>query len=103
MSGNALIYRFIRPNVYWSMIRTTYDDGDEEGSGDEDVVETFMGASEVNIAGDVTTRSFEEHDHDIDEFDYLLNKMSIIPKNSLNDRFGGEYYMVVHDKMSKTM
>ncbi|KAL6966146.1 hypothetical protein U1Q18_041789, partial [Sarracenia purpurea var. burkii] len=50
--------------------------------------ETFMGASGVNIAGDATTRSFEEHDLDIDKFDYLLNKMSIIPKNSLNDRFG---------------
>ncbi|KAL6987686.1 hypothetical protein U1Q18_013435 [Sarracenia purpurea var. burkii] len=85
-------FLFIRPNVYWSMIRTTYDDGDEEGSSDEDVVETFMCASEVNIAGDATTRSFEEHDLDIDEFDYLLNKMSIIPKNSLNDRFGGELH-----------
>ncbi|KAL6954501.1 hypothetical protein U1Q18_048387, partial [Sarracenia purpurea var. burkii] len=57
---------FIRPNVYWSMIRTTYDDGDEKGSSNEDVVETFMGASRVNIAGDATTKSFEEHDLDID-------------------------------------
>ncbi|KAL6989634.1 hypothetical protein U1Q18_015385 [Sarracenia purpurea var. burkii] len=92
LSDFVWLFWFIRPNVYWSMIRTTYDDGDEEGSSDEDVVETFMGASGVNIAGDATTRSFEEHDLDIDEFDYLLNKMSIIPKNSLNDRFGGELH-----------
>ncbi|KAL6977145.1 hypothetical protein U1Q18_025939 [Sarracenia purpurea var. burkii] len=84
--------RFIRPNVYWSMIRTTYDDGDEEGGSDEDVIETFMGASGMNIASDATTMSFEEHDLDIDKFYYLLNKMSIIPKNSLNDRFGGELH-----------
>ncbi|KAL7223677.1 hypothetical protein ACSBR1_025180 [Camellia fascicularis] len=83
--------RFIRPNfVYWSMVRTTYDDDEEEGSSDEDVVEQFMGGSGENIAaGDAMVGSFEEHDLDLDEFDYSLNKMSITPKNSLNYRFGG--------------
>ncbi|PSS36602.1 RNA polymerase I-specific transcription initiation factor like [Actinidia chinensis var. chinensis] len=85
--------RYIRPNfVYWSMVRTTYDDDDEEGSSDEDVVDGFMGRSVENIAGDAMAASFEEHDLDLDEFDYSMNKMSITPKNSSNFRFGSELY-----------
>ncbi|KAA8547617.1 hypothetical protein F0562_004046 [Nyssa sinensis] len=78
--------RFIRPNfVHWSMVRTTYDD-DEEGSSDDDVAENFG----ENIADEGMACSFEEHDLDLDEFDYSLNKMSITPKNSLIYRFRGE-------------
>ena len=74
------------------MVRTTYDDDDEEGSSDEDVVDGFMGRSVENIAGDAMAASFEEHDLDLDEFDYSMNKMSITPKNSSNFRFGSELY-----------
>uniref|UniRef100_A0A5B6ZC63 Putative RNA polymerase I-specific transcription initiation factor rrn3 n=1 Tax=Davidia involucrata TaxID=16924 RepID=A0A5B6ZC63_DAVIN len=84
--------RFIRSNfVYWSIVRTTYDD-DEESSSDEDVAENCAaGGNRENIADDGMASSFEEHDLDLDEFDYSLNKMSITPKNSLNYRFGGDF------------
>lgn len=83
--------RFIRPNfVFWSMVRTTYDDDDEEGSSEEDVFEDFTGRSGENVVDDAMAASYEEHDLDLDEFDYSMNKMSITPKNSLNYRFGGE-------------
>ncbi|KAJ0681446.1 putative RNA polymerase I specific transcription initiation factor RRN3 [Helianthus annuus] len=54
--------RFIRPNfIYWSMVRTTYDDEDDDDDDDDD--------------DDV------EDDND-DEFDMNLSKMSITPKDS---------------------
>jgi len=84
--------RFIRPNfVFWSMVRTTYDD-DEEGSSEEDVFEDFTGRSGENVVDDAMAASYEEHDLDLDEFDYSMTKMSITPKNSLNYRFGGELH-----------
>ncbi|XP_076946093.1 RNA polymerase I-specific transcription initiation factor rrn3-like [Bidens hawaiensis] len=56
--------RFIRPNfIYWSMVRTTYDD-DEDDVSDDDEGE-----------GD-------------DEFDMNLNKMSITPRDSF--MYGGQ-------------
>ncbi|XP_058180575.1 uncharacterized protein LOC131299052 [Rhododendron vialii] len=83
--------RFIRPNfVFWSMVRTTYDNDDEEGSSDEDVFEDFTGGSGENVVDDAMAASYEDHDIDLDEFDYSMNKMSITPKNSLKYRFGGE-------------
>ncbi|KAK9285008.1 hypothetical protein L1049_024190 [Liquidambar formosana] len=81
--------RFIRPNfVYWSMVRTTYDE--EEGSSDEDVAQDYEDGNGENVAEDGIQKSFEEHDFDVDEFDYSLNKMSITPKNSFSFSFGGE-------------
>ncbi|KAA8532095.1 hypothetical protein F0562_006763 [Nyssa sinensis] len=84
--------RFIRPNfVYWSLVRTSYDDDDEESSSDEDIAQNYVaGGNRENIADDEIAGSFEEHEIDLDEFDYSLNKMSITPKNSLKYRFGGE-------------
>ncbi|KAG5534463.1 hypothetical protein RHGRI_022558 [Rhododendron griersonianum] len=83
--------RFIRPNfVFWSMVRTTYDNDDEEGSSEEDVFEDFTGGSGENVVNDAMAASYEDHDIDLDEFDYSMNKMSITPKNSLKYRFGGE-------------
>ncbi|KAE9466310.1 hypothetical protein C3L33_01778, partial [Rhododendron williamsianum] len=83
--------RFIRPNfVFWSMVRTTYDNDDEEGSSEEDVFEDFTGGSGENVVDDAMAASYEDHDIDLDEFDYSMNKMSITPKNSLKYRFGGE-------------
>ncbi|KAF4358779.1 hypothetical protein F8388_022546 [Cannabis sativa] len=65
---------FIRPNyVYWSMVRPTYND-EEEDSSDEEV--------EVN-----TEIEGNHEDFDIDEFDNALNQMSITPKN----RFAGGF------------
>ncbi|KAK9280246.1 hypothetical protein L1049_013933 [Liquidambar formosana] len=69
------------------MVRATYDD-DEEGSSDEDVAEDYYdGNNKENVADEGMTESFEEHDFDLDEFDYSLNKMSITPKNSFNHMF----------------
>ena len=75
--------------MYWSMIRTTYDD-DEEGSSDEDDAVGCTYGNGEDIADDGMARSFEEHDADLDEFDYSLNQMSITPRNSLKYSFGGE-------------
>lgn len=72
------------------MVRTTYDNDDEEGSSEEDVFEDFTGGSGENVVDDAMATSYEDHDIDLDEFDYSMNKMSITPKNSLKYRFGGE-------------
>ncbi|KAJ4962749.1 hypothetical protein NE237_022688 [Protea cynaroides] len=65
--------RFIRPNfVYWSMVRTTYDDeASSEEEDDNDV-----------LSEDARARSSDEHDIDLDEFEYSMNKMSITPRTS---------------------
>lgn len=84
--------RFIRPNfIFWSMVKTTYDDDededeDAEGSSDEDGEESVDGA--VENRGDGMATSFDERDIDMEEFDYALNKMSITPKQSSMYRFG---------------
>lgn len=69
--------RFIRPNfIYWSMVRTTYDDEDEdeEGTSDED-------EAEAGVSNGRGPMSFEDDEFD-DEGDMNLNKMSITPRNS---------------------
>ncbi|KAJ4714018.1 RNA polymerase I-specific transcription initiation factor RRN3-like [Melia azedarach] len=77
---------FIRPNfLYWSMVRTTYHD-DEEDSSEEDI-EDEQGD---HVMDDGIARSVDEQDLDLGEFDYALNKMSITPKNSLNCRIEGQ-------------
>ncbi|PWA79124.1 RNA polymerase I specific transcription initiation factor RRN3 protein [Artemisia annua] len=71
--------KFIRPNfIYWSMVRTTYDDEDEdeEVTSDED-------EAEAGVSNGRGPMSFEDdEDGEDDEFDMNLNKMSITPRNS---------------------
>ncbi|XP_052191460.1 RNA polymerase I-specific transcription initiation factor rrn3-like [Diospyros lotus] len=87
--------RFIRPNfVYWSVVRTTYDeedDDDEDGGSSDEDFDDFIDCKRENTARDwdAMAGSFEEHEIDLDEFDHSLNKMSITPNNSLSHRFGG--------------
>ncbi|KAL1829201.1 hypothetical protein DCAR_0208522 [Daucus carota subsp. sativus] len=75
--------RFIRPNfIFWSMVRTTYEDDDEDEDEDGDQSE---GSTDEDIENDSRdddriAMSFED-DLAIDEFDNSLNKMSITPKN----------------------
>lgn len=77
--------RFIRPNfVYWSMVRGTYENDDEDGApSDEDVAEFSGRVNRMEIYDDESLGSVDDEasDHDLDEFDYSLNKMSITPKN----------------------
>ncbi|XP_010272854.1 PREDICTED: RNA polymerase I-specific transcription initiation factor RRN3-like [Nelumbo nucifera] len=76
--------RFIRPSfVYWSMVKTTYDEG-EDCSSEEDINEYFDGNGKSYMDGGIT-RSLDEHDLDLDEFECQLNKMSITPRNSLKN------------------
>ncbi|KAJ7953988.1 RNA polymerase I-specific transcription initiation factor RRN3 [Quillaja saponaria] len=76
---------FIRPYfIYWSMVKTAYDDDEEEGSSsDEDVADDHIlnGYREDQI-DDGMVRSFDELDY-LDEVDSVLNRMSITPKNSM--------------------
>ncbi|PHT56258.1 hypothetical protein CQW23_04744 [Capsicum baccatum] len=80
--------RFIRPNfVYWSMVRSSYDndEDDNEGTSDEDEIEICTAGKGMNIANDGAARSY---DQDLDEFDNEMSKMSITPK--VAQWFGGE-------------
>lgn len=71
--------RFIRPNfVYWSMVRNSYDnDDDDEGTSDEDDIEICTAGNGINIPNDGAARSY---DQDLDEFGNKMSKMSITPK-----------------------
>ncbi|KAL3345786.1 hypothetical protein AABB24_024636 [Solanum stoloniferum] len=72
--------RFIRPNfVYWSMVRSSYDndDDDDEGTSDEDDIEICTAGNWINIPNDGAARSY---DQDLDEFGNKMSKMSITPK-----------------------
>ncbi|GJW08306.1 RNA polymerase I-specific transcription initiation factor RRN3-like protein isoform X1 [Tanacetum coccineum] len=80
--------KFIRPNfIYWSMVRTTYDDEDEDEEGTSDEDEEGTSDEDEADAGASNGRgpmSFEDDDDDFedDDFDMNLNKMSITPRNS---------------------
>lgn len=72
--------RFIRPNfIYWSMVRTTYDDDDEDEDGDQSEVSIDEDIEDGGRDDDRIAMSFD--DLALDEFDNSLNKMSITPKN----------------------
>lgn len=74
--------RYIRPNyVYWSMVRSAYNEDEEGGTSDEDVANR-------NRMSDASGRSDDEGNSDGDEFDYPLDKMSITPRDS-SMKFGG--------------
>ncbi|XP_051121426.1 uncharacterized protein LOC127244884 [Andrographis paniculata] len=76
---------FIRPSyVYWSMVRGTYDDEDEEGlsDDDDDVAEAYVNRHAMSNQSD------EEEYSEADELDYSMDKMSITPKD-LSHKFGG--------------
>lgn len=96
--------RFIRPNfIFWSLVRTTYDDDDEdedddndddeyedddnEGSSDEDDAEDDNDREDATDGG--MAISYEDG-FDLDKFDISMNQMSITPRDSLRYRFGGE-------------
>ncbi|KAL2458795.1 RNA polymerase I specific transcription initiation factor RRN3 protein [Forsythia ovata] len=80
--------RYIRPNfVYWSMVRSTYDEDDEEeGTSDEDIADASENG--MNIVDDGSARNFGEGFLDLDEFDTSLDKMSITPRDS-SSKYGG--------------
>lgn len=73
--------RFIHPNfVYWSMVRTTYDDDDDEDDDHSEVsIDEDIAENGVNTRDDGIAMSFD--DLALNEFDNSLNKMSITPKN----------------------
>lgn len=59
------------------MVRSTYENDDEDGApSDEDDVKFSGRLNRMEIYDDD-----EASDHDLDEFDCSLNKMSITPKN----------------------
>ncbi|KAF5745539.1 RNA polymerase I-specific transcription initiation factor rrn3 [Tripterygium wilfordii] len=81
---------FIRPNfVYWSMVKTTYDDDEVNSSDEEDDHEDSADLNELNIMDEGMGRSYEEQEVDLD---YALDKMSITPRNGLGGRFGGRFH-----------
>ncbi|XP_052196328.1 uncharacterized protein LOC127803829 [Diospyros lotus] len=85
--------RFIRRSfVYWSMVRTTYDDDDYDCSSEDDVEVCIAGSRKDNADDDVMARSLGEHDLDFDEFDESLNRMSITPKNLSKYQFGAQQH-----------
>lgn len=76
---------YIRPNyIYWSMVRSSYDEDDEEGTSDED----DNCENGISIPDDRSHRSYDEGESDVDEFDCSLDKMSITPRDS-SHKFGG--------------
>lgn len=80
-----LCISYIRPNyVYWSMVRSSYDE-DDEGTSDED--EAYDCENGMSIPDDRSHRSYDEEDLDADEFDCSLDKMSITPRDS-SHKFG---------------
>ncbi|KAL0357315.1 UNVERIFIED_CONTAM: putative protein C36E8.1 [Sesamum calycinum] len=81
---------YVRPNyVYWSMVRSTYDEDDGEGTSDEDVEEAYASRNGMSIPDDGSRRGYDDEvNSDADEFDYSLDKMSITPRDSSN-KFGG--------------
>ncbi|GAV86185.1 RRN3 domain-containing protein [Cephalotus follicularis] len=77
-NSNSFIQPFF---VFWSRVRTTYDN-DEEVSSEEDDVDDFLNENAEDAIDDMMVRSSDERDLYLDEFDYALNKMSITPKYS---------------------
>ncbi|KAL6583207.1 hypothetical protein OROMI_005285 [Orobanche minor] len=74
--------RYIRPNyIYWSMVKSTYDEDDREGTSDDDVAGNGMSIQDDDDG-------YDEENSDADEFDCSLDKMSITPRDS-SSKFGG--------------
>ncbi|KAL6576065.1 hypothetical protein OROHE_000536 [Orobanche hederae] len=73
--------RYVRPNyIYWSMVKSTYDEDDREGTSDEDVA-----GNGTSIQDD---DGYDGENSDADEFDCSFDKMSITPRDS-SSKFGG--------------
>lgn len=70
------------------MVQRTYDE-DKEDSSDEDVDEAFAVDNVENVMDYEILQCLEEQQFGFDEVDNALNKMSITPKDSLHNRFGG--------------
>ncbi|XWS45663.1 hypothetical protein CRYUN_Cryun15aG0155600 [Craigia yunnanensis] len=86
---------FIRPMfIFWSMVNPAYDDAyddnNDEGSSNDDLIQDFVYENE-DIMNDGVAKSFDEQGLDLDEFDCALKKMSITPKNSSSYKFGGRF------------
>lgn len=83
--------RYIRPHyIFWSMVKPIYDNDDDddiEANSEDEEEEDFIGRSMV-VGKDSMAGSYEEHD--LDEFECSMNKMSITPRNSLIYQFGSE-------------
>ncbi|KAL4309247.1 hypothetical protein GQ457_01G039440 [Hibiscus cannabinus] len=72
---------FIRPMfVFWSMVKPTYDDDEDDGSSDDELVQDLPNENEDMMNG-----------IDMDEFDCQLQKMSITPKSTSSHKFGGRF------------
>ncbi|XP_047945495.1 RNA polymerase I-specific transcription initiation factor RRN3 [Salvia hispanica] len=83
--------RYVRPNyVYWSMVRSSYD---EEGTSDEDVADAYDREDGMSIPDE------EDFDDDADEFSPGFEKMSITPRDS-SHRFGGRMPSKIRPSMS---
>lgn len=77
------------------MVRSTYendDDDEDEGSSDEDVAEFSGRVNRMEIYDDDTYGGIDDEasDHDLDKFDYSLDKMSITPKNLSTRLYGSD-------------
>ncbi|XP_042063422.1 RNA polymerase I-specific transcription initiation factor RRN3-like [Salvia splendens] len=89
--------RYIRPNyVYWSMVRSSYD---EEGTSDEDVADAYDCEDGMSIPDDRSGKGCDEEDCDADEFSPSFEKMSITPRDS-SHRFGGRMPSRIRPSMS---
>lgn len=95
----VLFCRYIRPNyVYWSMVRSSYD---EEGTSDEDIADAYDCEDGMSIPDDRRCRGCDEEDSDADadEFSPCFEKMSITPRDS-SHRFGGRMPSKIRPSMS---
>lgn len=75
---------FIRPNfVFWSMVRTTYDDDGDEDEDLEFENDDFADENAGCFRENDMAESVEDHDLHLIDFESSMNKMSITPKASL--------------------
>lgn len=74
--------RFIRPNfIYWSMVRTKYDDDDDDDDEDGDQSEASIDEDIEDGGRDDDRIAMSLDELALDEFGNSLNKMSITPKS----------------------
>lgn len=83
--------RFIRPIFeFWSTIKRTYGKYDSEEEEDDVLEDGHRNFNEANFADDVDGAGDCHADLDSeDDLGYSMNKMSIIPKDSLKSRLTG--------------
>lgn len=75
------------------MVRTTYDD-DEEDDADADIYdEDFADENVASFRENRMAESIEDHDLDLIDFESSMGKMSISPKASLKHGLPGQFDM----------